>query len=282
MNLDMIINPFRETWKLNKKSFRDLFIDFAKIYFITFIIGGLIGGAIIAMVVALGVTGSIAEIISNPPLLVGLALIGAILFAGISIITTAITTTMYPTVKAREKGKGIPIIKTAKEFLPRVAKYLLIVWGAMFLIFIPALIVVMIALFVEGLGILVFAAPLVALISLIVYVVFAFLIQFAIIELAIKGKGAMDSINASVAMVKKNWLAVLGFDIMVFLVAFAIGLVSSVIQQIAGFLMVFAIINIAIMVLVIGLIVLISVITAVVTAMATTPAFYFFWRSMSK
>lgn len=280
MTLDMIVSPFKETWKLIERSYRELFIDFAKIYLLTFLFGAIAGGAVLAFLLAVGIGASVADILANPPLLVGIAVIGAIVFIGISIVTSAISTTMYPMVEARTKGKGIDIIKSATAFLPRIARYLLTVWGAMLVIFIPGALVIGIALFIEGFGALALLSPLLVLLSIAAYVVFAFLIQFAIIELALSDKGAIECIKASMAKVRRNWLVVLGFDILTFFVSLAIGVVSSVAQQVVSFLGVLSIINIALVLLVGLLAVILMLITTIVTAMATVPAFYYFWRSL--
>jgi hypothetical protein len=137
-----------------------------------------------------------------------------------------------------------------------------------------------VALFVEGLGLLALLAPLFVLLSVAAYMVFAFLIQFAIIELALSNKGAIECIKSSMAKVRKNWLVVLGFDILAFMISLAIGVVSSVAQQAIGFLGVLAIVNIALVLLVGLLAVILMLITTIVTAMATVPAFYYFWRSL--
>lgn len=280
MTLDMVVAPFKETWKLIEKSYKELFIDFAKVYLLTFLFGAIAGGAIIAFMLALGIGASIADLLTNPPILIAIALIGGIIFVGISIITSAISTTMYPLVEARTKGKRIDIIKTAIDFIPRMAKYLLLVWGISILIFLPGVVVLGIALFVESLGLLALLAPLMVLISVGAYLIFAFLIQFAIIELALKKMGPVEAIKTSMAKVKRNWLVVLGFDILVFLVSLAIGVLSSVVQQGISFLGILAIVNIALVALVFILAVILMLITTILTAMATIPAFYYFWRSM--
>jgi hypothetical protein len=280
MTLDMIVAPFKETWKLIERSYRELFIDFAKIYLLTFIFGAIAGGAILAFLLAIGIGASVSDILANPPLLAAIAVMGGIVFIGISIITSSISTTMYPMVEARGKGRGIDIIKSATAFIPRVARYLLTIWGAMLLIFLPGALIVGLALFVEGLGLLALLAPLFVLLSVAAYMVFAFLIQFAIIELALSNKGAIECIKSSMAKVRKNWLVVLGFDILAFMISLAIGVVSSVAQQAIGFLGVLAIVNIALVLLVGLLAVILMLITTIVTAMATVPAFYYFWRSL--
>jgi hypothetical protein len=280
MTLEMVVSPFRETWALIEKSYRELFIDFAKIYILTFIFGAIAGGAIIAFVLALGIGASMADLLTNPPLIIAIALIGATALIGISIVTSAISTTMYPLVKARAKGKGIDIIKTAIDFIPRMAGYLLVVWGVSILLFIPGVLVFGLSVFFEGLGLLMLLAPLVVLASLAAYLVFAFLIQFAIIEIALNNMGAVEAMKASMAKVKGNWLVVLGFDIAVFLISLAIGIVSSVINQLIGFLSILAIVNVALVALVFIMSLIVMLITTIVTAMVTIPAFYYFWRSL--
>ncbi len=280
MTLDMVVAPFKETWALIEKSYKELFIDFAKVYLLTFIFGAIAGGAVIAFILALGIGASLTDILTNTPLLAAIAVIGGIVFVGISIITSAISTTMYPLVEARTKGKGIDIIKTVIDFIPRMARYLLVVWGISILIFLPGVVVLGLALFVDGLALLALVAPLIVFVSIVVYLLFAFLIQFAIIELALNKMGAVDALKTSMAKVKRNWLVVLGFDIAVFLVSLAIGIVSSVIQQVVSFLGILAVINIVLVGLVVLLAVVLMLITTILTAMATIPSFYYFWRSM--
>ena len=280
MTLDDIVAPFRETKALIEKSYRELFIDFAKIYLLTFLVGAVAGGAVFAFLLALGIGASVADLLANPPLLAVAAVVGALAIIVIGIISSAISTTMYPMVKARDKGKGVDIIKTATELLPPIARYLLVMWGISILIFLPGVIVLGLALFVESLGLLALLAPLFMVLSLAAYILFTFLVQFAIIEVALNGAGAVKSLKASMKKVKKNWLVVLGFDIMVLLAGMVLGIVSSLVQQIVGFLLLLAVVNIFFVAIVFLLYVAIMLVTSIATAMVTVPAFYYFWRSL--
>jgi hypothetical protein len=238
-----------------------------------------IGGLLVLGAIGLGIGAAASGILGNIALLAVAAVIAAILYVGLIIAISAISAVIYPVTEESANNKRIGILNKAKELLGPVARYTLVTFGLFFAVMLLPIISAVFSVTAQsdiGIGI----TMILVIIAGIAYIIALFLIQFALLELVLRKKGAVESLRISYQKVRRNWLVVLGFDIAFIVIYFGISLAFAVVEQIVSLLMVFAAINIALLVLVLILYIIIILIQALVTALLTTPFQYFFWKRL--
>jgi hypothetical protein len=135
----------------------------------------------------------------------GMALI-VVLGVAFFIVTTAISATPYCIVDGMLADKRTGIISKARELLRPVAGYCGVILGAFLVVLGIALATNMV---IGGL-----AGGFIMLLVLVAVVATVFLFQFALPEIAVAKKGALDALKSSFILVSKNLWTAIFFDIL--------------------------------------------------------------------
>jgi hypothetical protein len=280
--LDMATEPFGKTYNLLKRDFKTIGKEFLKVYGLIFLIQML--GIALIVVVALILAGGamlspslVNDILGNGPLLVALLGAGFLGFFVFMVLTMAISTVTYNIVHERLKNSSVGIVGKATELLAPVTGYALIT--SLFMIVLVAI--------VGGVAILaqssVLAGLIVVFMAFLMFmgmIVFGFLLQFTLIEVALRKRGVIDAIRHSVRLVMRNLVPTFAFNIFLMLVIFAVGAVFAAMQQMLNFLFIMSILNIFFVLIPLVILMVVSLIQSVVIAMVMIPAQYFYWKSI--
>lgn len=276
--IDFVTLPFRKTYELLKKDYRELGIEFTKLYALTFlvvIVAILIAGALV-LLTAFFANSYLMGIINIVVLVFGVAI-----FLITLVITSALTGVFYNVVHEKLAGKKIRIIEKTRELTAPMGRYaivMLLVYGVP-LLGMPLAIVVFGSSFTSSMAGVIFLAVALVVIAPI-YFILAFFLQFAVLEIVLNRRGVIDSLKQSYALVRKNLLVTFGFDVVFVLVIFAIAAAFRVISSILGFFAALSIIFFPLLILLILAMVVLILIQSVVTSLITIPAQYYFWKSI--
>ena len=233
--IDIIKNAFSDAWKMWKKSGKDFFVDLLKISLLQWAIYGivtiiLVSAALILMGGAVeGATGM--ETLSLLTGNIAFVALAVLLVVASWLVASVLGSVVFNVVDNRANGKKTEIVKRFKtNFIP-VTGYIALVIVISIIICLP---IVLGYLFTSGASVLSILGGmcLFGFVSVVFYLLFAFLIQFSMLELVIERRGVVESLKSSYALVKKNIVTVLLFDIVYIIIAFGIGSITSVIERV--------------------------------------------------
>ncbi len=272
MNVKYVTDAFNDMVSVLKKYPKELAVDFSKIMILSMIAGILLGVVLVGGAFALGFSG----LVSGEPNYVILAagfLFGIIMLIAIGSLTTALSATMYPALVARTQGKKISIIQKTRELFVPLGKYFLVVLLGEMLVLALILLPILLQNWI--------ITAIFAFVLIIVAVIIVFLIQFATLEIIFNKRGVIEALSRSAKLAKKNWVQVLVYDIVVFLIAAGIGIAFQVLTQIMTSILVLGIINPAFFAAGILIILLITFVQSIAISLVTVPFGYFFWRKLA-
>jgi|GEM_PF-5847210 len=277
--IDTVTGTANETFNFLKKKIKLLFIDILKIEIGAFAIAIAVILIGLLFMFGLGLFSSLPLDSENPdiseilPLIAGLLV--TFLFAGI--LSTIFQSVTYNAVDMRMKNARVMITERfQRNFIPMLSLMILI--GIVYLIiFIPGIIAI-----VSGSMTGVFLAFTLLFISILILIVFLFFAQFAVLELLINERGPWESIMNSLELVKKNFWAVIAFDIAYWIISMALGSVMAFISysiQILFFMlmMVNPLAGILIMVLIL---LIVEIIYVAGMKAIMLPFMYKFWKNI--
>jgi hypothetical protein len=127
----------------------------------------------------------------------------------------------------RSEGRPTPIASQLWKNLFPMVKLVLVRWLISAVILSPLIL----AFLVGGIAGLL-ALCIILLLVVLALIVFQFAIQFSTLEVVVGGKGTFHAINSSLSLVKKNLFAVLLVDVLLFIIGFAGGAGSVIVQTI--------------------------------------------------
>jgi|GEM_PF-3729537 len=272
--IESVVAPFKETYALLQKGYREIGIEFAKVYAISFALWipvVLVMGALM-LVSAFFADSYLKGIIS----IIAIVLMVLVMFI-VVVLGTALSGVFYSIVHEKLAGKRISIIGKTKELAAPMARYVVV----MALLYgVPLLALLGLVLLAGGsmAGGILMLIGIVAILPLML--LFSFIFQFSILEITLNRKGAVESLKRSLALVKKNLLVTFGFDVAVIMVVFGISAAFSVVTNIVSFFAVGAVFFLPLMILLIIAAVLLIFAQSVVTMMVMAPAQYYFWKSI--
>lgn len=241
--IDTGVSCIKTAWAFIKKEFKFLFIEFLKTYVLTYLAFIALGAVFLLFYFGSGQNNYVTLGIGIPLLIIGL------------LVSMVLGSVPYKILHERTKGKRISIIAEAKKIAIPVIKYQIIILAITMVILLPAIISV-------ASGAAQSAICLIGL-SYIGLIVIIFFIQFAIYELLINKKGAIESIKSSFSLVKKNIGAVFVYDIVlaiIIIVIYIFFLILNIIPILGIFLSLF--------------------IEPIILSIIMIPAAYFFWKRL--
>ncbi len=273
-SLDTVTSSVGSSLDFAAKNFKGLAAGMTKVYLLEYAFTLVVAAILAAAVLGLG---GAAILTKSFAVLVPLILIGIILLVFMGIVNASISLVRYSVVDDVGK-RPTPIIKSAADNLQPAAVYeLASLAGIIVLGGIP--IAIGIALFAFGVaGVLLGALFFLLAIALIA--AFLLLIQFAGVEIAVNRCGGIEALKRSAALVRKNLWAVLIFDIALFILSFAIGILFSIVDQVLVLGMGLGALSVAFFAFffVIYLVALLA--ESVIAGCVITPATYFFWKAV--
>lgn len=284
--IGIVLNAGKAAFAFLQTSLREYSLYVLKVNLISTVVGVLLlvilGIAVFAVLgAALLSPSALPQLLTSisVSLLVALGILFLLLILLSTFIQQAIYAALFAGTKVIMEKKPTPsILGLAKDYFVPASKYTLVM-GLLFLIIFaipfPAL------LLPSPANVLIFFG-LFILLGLVALVLF-FLIQFGFWELIINKRGVLESLKVSYALVKQNLFAVIIFDIVLFITAFAIGSVFYVISyvlQLIFMALILLVPVIGITALVVVTIVL-GLIQTVLIHLLIFPFTYAFWKSLT-
>lgn len=225
MDTELLKRTGSETWNFLRTSYRRLFMDLLKVKLVA--AGIIILAVLISVVLVMGL--SYLPEIATIPIAV---LIGIIVLVGIFLGTVA-ASVGYNVVDSASKRREMSIKSNLKRNMWPMLRFILATMGIYLVIFVPFVVVLMLVVFASYFTmpppVNVLAGTLMQIImrivlSLVAAVAYLFL-QFAIFELILSRRGAIESYKKSFNMVKKRPLETIVFTFALWAVDFAISLI---------------------------------------------------------
>jgi hypothetical protein len=269
--LDTVATAFSEAFGFFGKNPGELTVAFLKVALVSFVIQMAFAAVAIGAVFAIdGAAGNIAVMA-----VAGLG--GLVLVLGLVAANLAATAVPYLIVHEGTKGKKVPIIANVKKlFLPMV-RYSLVVIGLTVAVFaLPVIFILATGAGGEEMALL---GSLLMLLAVIVFLGVIFLVQFAIPEIAVNGRGVVEGLKRSAALVRGRLAATFIYDIILIAAVFVFSLIFGIAQtvltsgaspsSVSGVIVVFTLSSIA------------SLAEALVLSLISVSLNYFFWRAIS-
>ena len=269
----MIEQAINDSVKLIEKNWKELAIDFSKIYGLTYVFSTIFTGAMIAVWVVAGIGSG-----ENPWLAIAIGIAVTILMStGLVVITGAISATSFLVVRESTAGKRVGIIEKSRELLVPVGKYMLLLSAVGVLV----LAVILLPLVAQDAWVSVLLMLTLMAVMVIALVLLFFFIQFAMLEIVIGKKGVIDSLRLSTGKVRNNIIMVFLYDIILFVISIAIGIpFSLVIQFVVVPMMIASALNIGFLMVAILLYLALLFIMSVGLQVIVIPITYFFWKRL--
>jgi hypothetical protein len=278
-SLDTVTSSIGSSLDFATKNFREIATRIAKIYLLSFAI-------LIAAAIALGVLflafGGLSLLSGNAALLLPLIILAVVVLVAVGIVNASINMVRFVSVEDVSKKKETGIIATATKLVPAVLVYSIgcLILVAVF-VAVPMLIGAVAAFSSgspSGVGIAVFILGMV--IGVLLAIILSLFIQFASLDIAINKSGGIDALRNSYALVRKNLATVVIYDIILFLISFAVGMVFGIINEVISFGMTLGAFNIALLAVMVALYLVVIFAESVLINTVLTPVEYFFWKAI--
>ncbi len=278
-SLDTATGSIGSSLEFVMKNFKALLGEMARVYILGFGITMAALAVCAVLLLAFGgaalVGGGAAAMGMLLPLIIAALIV--LFLAGIA--STCVMLARFPIIDGMAKKSRPPILGTAGSLLGPVTVYSVIMAVLALVVIGVPLALSFFAFSGAGGGGLLLAIALMV-VMIIAYLVIAFFLQFAQLGMVMNGQGAIDSLRGSAALVRKNMAAVLVFDIGLFVVSFAIGIVFSIINQIFVFGLSLAAVNIFILAILFLLYIALVIVEGVVISAVVSPMQLFFWKAI--
>lgn len=282
--VDKTVQAGKATFDFLQASFRKYGLFVFKISLVSFVLS-IVTIALFVIIVLVAIGGAIlspealiAQLSSiSFPVILSFIILFILLTLIMSFVNQALSATMFVGTKEGMERRPLPSIigKTIEKFVP-ATKYSILMYFIVLLAFgIPAL-----ALLIPTVGIFAFFG-LFIIMFLILIVVF-FLIQFSFWELILNRRGLIESLKISFALVKKNIIAVIVFDIVLFLVGTAVGSIFYAISYVLQFMVTPLSIFVPSLGIIASLVVssIVGLLQGTVINVLVLPFTYKFWKSL--
>lgn len=281
-SVDLALDCAKKGYELIKKSAQPLFIDLLKVNALGTVMsmaGILIAGLLLFMLAGAWVSAQLTQASPTAPdgtVYFVLAVSLVVLLAG-SLLSRAATAVSYNIVENTTKGRRTGIMEQFMKNLVPVSVLSIIVWIVMLVLALPLILSIQMGEAAAG------ATCVFGLVSTVLLLLFGFFTQFAIFEVVLGGRNAVEAIKRSFSLVKANVWAVLLLDLFMAVVGFAAYAVTQVAQLIlqpipvalslTGFQGIF--IGYAIYML---LLIIFGLFIGAATDLITIPILYNFWQ----
>ncbi len=286
--IDTVKGAFSDALKIWEKRGKGLFVDLAKLSVLewaVFIVPVVILGSL--ALIMLGSTTLLESDAAVSALLGNLAfmVIAVILILITYFVSIAFSSVRFNIVDNRTKGKDTAIIDQFRANFVPYSLYTILVGLIGIAILLPVLAGFLLSGPADDSGYALRILGNICLfgfISVVLYMFFAFFIQFAKFELIVGREGIVDSLKISYRLVRKNIVTVFIFDIVYVIVALVVGSIASVVQRVfitaAQILMIFG--SIAGAALSILLYIVIAFIIGIISNFILIPILYSFWKRL--
>ncbi len=275
--MDTVTTSIGSSLDFAMKNFRELAVRIAKIYLLTFGIFAAALAVIAALAIALGGASLLG---GNAAMLLPLILVAVVAIIAVIIFNASINMVRFVAVEDVSKKAGTRIIATAMPLIPAV-----VVYSIASLILIGVFVGVPMAVgFVAmaGLkgaaGLILFILAMVA--AVVLAILFSLFLQFASLDIAINKSGGIDALKRSYALVRKNLAAVIIYDIILFLISFAIGVVFGILNELLSLGFAIGAFNIALLAIVLVIYFAVVIAESILINTVLTPVEYFFWKGI--
>lgn len=290
---DFVKGSLEKAYSLIKKNAQELFIEFLKVGVLSTtisMVGLLLTGAVLFIFLGASLAGYLANLADGSAPLPALStegILGMIVAAMVwlisALISSAIGSVAYNVVDASARRKQITSIREQfrKNIVP-IIKLDLLKWGVIVILFLP----IATSLAFGSIGTLI-GLCILPILLLIAYIIFAFLIQFSMLELLLGGRGVLESIKSSASLVRANLLSVIVLDILLVVITIAASAGTKVIETLLQFIpSIFSLLGAWGMAAgyAIFFVMLIALYTLVFAATQTIilPIMYYFWKGLKE
>ena len=260
------------------KNFRELAVRISKIYLLTF---GLFVAALIIIVAPALALGGASLFSGSWALLFPLLALAIVVLLAVGFVNASINMVRFIAVEDVAKKAQTRIIASATPLISSVVVYsiasLLLV---VVFVGIPVLLGSMVGFSGSAGTVGLLAFVLAIAFALVFLILFSLFVQFSALEIAINKKGGIEALRSSYALVRNNLAAVIIYDIILFIISFAIGMVFGVINQVLSFGMAMGAFNIALLVIVVCIYAVVVIAESILINTVLTPVEYFFWKSL--
>lgn len=238
--VDYVMESAAKGYGLIKKSARPLFITLLKVHLFSTAIGivGLllmlaaalvVGGSALAAYLEAIARGSPAGVVALSPVIVVAAVVAVIIWLVSSLLSAAARSVAYNAVGNTAADRPTSFMEQFRKNMLPVMRLSLILWAAFLVLGLPMLVALSMGESAAG-GMCIFA-----LLSGLAMLLFAFFSQFSVLELVMKGGGAVDSIKTSFFLVRGKAVAVLLLDLVIVILALAVSMGTTLAQNILEF-----------------------------------------------
>lgn len=288
-DIQATINAFTNGWVFLQKKGKETAAEFTKIY--TLSMGLSFLELLILLVILLMGMGSVlfegvgskeyiynisATLVRNVFVIAALSIPVILVFR---IINAAVGAVTYLVVG----GKKTNLMKDIGSLMIPVGGYAIAAFLLQVAIFIVPAAIMIIAILAGLDGWIIFTLVFFLLaITFAIWIVVRFLIQFGMLELVIHKNGVIGSIKTSIRLVKENWKMILIFDVAMFVVLMAIGIITQAVMYILQVFFYMAILVPPLIILVLILFVIFTLIQSVLTGLIVIPTQYLFWKSVKR
>jgi hypothetical protein len=203
-----------------------------------------------------------------------LAAVAVTLLAGVSffIVSSTLSATQFCIVGQMIEGKRVNIISRTRELLAPMAAYCGII--------IAAFVMVLILTILGGTVFVGIAGAFLMLLTLVGMAAGVFLSQFAVTMIAVRGMDAIGALTGSINLARKNFWAVLAFDIIMLVPILATIVVLSVPQEMIGAMIASSGSDLAFSAILFGVSLVLSLVESVLVSLMMTCFIYFFFRTL--
>lgn len=275
--LDTVTASIGSSLDFAMKNFRELAVRIAKIYLLTFGIFIAALALLAAFAIALGGASMLS---GNAAMLLPLILVAALVLIAVAILNASIGMVRFVAVEDVSRNADTRIIAAATPLMPAVVVYSIasLVLIGVFVGLPMALGVVAMAGLKGAAGFAVFILAMA--VAVILAILFGLFLQFATLDIAINKSGGIDALRNSYALVRKNLAAVIIYDIILFVISFAIGVVFGVLNELLSLGFALGAFNIALLAVVLVVYFAVVIAESILINTVLTPVEYFFWKSI--
>ncbi len=275
--LDTVTTSISSSLDFAMKNFRELAARIARIYLLTFGIFAATLAIIAALFIALG---GVSLLDGNAAMLLPLIIVAAIILIAAAIFNGSIDLVRFVAVEDVSKKAGTRIIATAMPLAPAVVAYAvasLVLMGV--LVGVPAVIgFAAMAVLKGAAGLILFILGMVA--AAVLAILFSLFVQFASLDIAINKSGGIQALRNSYALVRKNLAAVIIYDIIMFIISFAIGMVFGIVNEVLSFGVTLGAFNIALFAVMVAIFLVVAIAESILINTVLSPVEYFFWKGI--
>lgn len=269
--IDTVVTSYGEGFNLLLRNLPGLFVDFIKIYLLSMILTVAFG--LVFAVLLIGGSGIISGISSNivGMLVLGIAIMGFYLI--IQITATSVSAVGFGAVHERARKGQVAVIDKAKALLRPVSRYIIVATLAQLVTILP-IIIVTTMMPVDIMTIAIF------LVLGLLWLLFLYLVQFALPEIAVGNRDGFGAIKESVRIVKSNPIGVLLFDIVLVILILVITIAFMILNQLLAISGLMGATDLALMLVTVVVVLGLGILQSILIALLTMPAQYFYWMAL--